>query len=167
MMSIVTNATNYASSQRQLQQQGGVMKIVLWILGIIIVAVALALFFTRGLGEAAREQLSAIKAGDLQAAYSMTSKAFQEATSFDKFKKVVETTSVLSNYADATFTERKVENGIGYLKGTIKSSDGAKMQIEYQLVKENDNWKIQAFRLSPVGISQDQVNQEQASQTQN
>lgn len=167
MMSIVNSTTNYASSQRQLQQQGGIMKVLLWILGIIILAVALALFFTRGLGEAAREQLSAIKAGDLQAAYSMTSKAFQEATPFDEFKKVVEASSVLSNYSDATFTERKVENGVGYLKGTIKSSDGGQMQIEYQLVKENDKWKIQAFRLSPVGISQDQVGQDQSSQSQN
>lgn len=155
-MSIVNGSTNYASSQRQLQQKGGIMKVLLWIIGIIVVAIALALFFTRGLGEAAREQLSAIKAGDLQAAYSMTSKAFQEATTFDRFKKVVEANAVLVHYSDATFTERRIENGVGYLKGTIKSTDGAQMQIEYQLVKEDDKWKIQAFRLSPVGIDQPQ-----------
>ena len=152
-MSISKKQLKSSSSSPLLLANGKAMKIILGILVAIVLIVFLALFFTRGLPDAAREQLSAIKSGDTAVAYSMTSKAFQQESSMDDFKKFIDKYPVLHDYKDITFTERKIENGLGYLNGTIEGTDGSKMQIEYQLVKENDKWKIQAIRISDVGLS--------------
>lgn len=141
------------SAQSLSQNNGKVMKIILIVLLCIIGVIAAAFYFTSGLTDAARDQLNTIKAGDIKAAYNMTSKAFQNATSFAEFESLVEKTPVLKNYEDATFTERSVENGTGHLKGSIKATDGSQMLIEYQLVKEDGKWKVQAFKLSAAGAN--------------
>ncbi|MDX1900742.1 MAG: DUF4864 domain-containing protein [Gammaproteobacteria bacterium] len=143
------------NSFKFLSVQGRARNIILGILAVIVVAIVLALYFTRGLADAAREQLSAIKSGDVTSAYNMTSAAFKQATSMDDFKKFVDSYPVLSNYKDVTFSERKVENGAGYLNGTIEGADGSQMKIEFQLVKEGSAWKVQAIQLSKAGLNPD------------
>lgn len=137
-----------------ISSQGKVMKIILSILIFIIAIVFLAFYFTKGISGVAREQLEAIRAGDITTAYSFTSKAFQNETSVDKYTKFIDQFPILRNYQDVTFTERKVENGFGSLNGIIEGSDGSKMKIEFQLVKENDTWKIQAEGLSAIGVGE-------------
>lgn len=143
------------SHQPPKSQYGKALKIILGILVVIVIAIAAALYFTRGIADIARDQLQAIRAGDMQKAYSMTSKAFQQVTSFDDFKVFVDKYDVLKNNKDATFAERKVENREGYLKGTLEAKDGSRTGVEYLLVKEDDQWKIQAIRLAPAGALTD------------
>lgn len=126
------------------------MKIILSILAVVVVLIALLFYFTSGLTGTANEQLASLKSGNIETAYSMTSKDFQNATSLNKFKIFVEQNPVLKNYKSVSFTDRKVETGSGYLGGTIENADGVKTKIEYQLVKEGDKWKIQAMQLSPI-----------------
>jgi hypothetical protein len=52
-----------------------------------------------------------------------------------------------------TFSEHRDENGVSYLSGTIEGTDGSKMKIDYELVMENDRWKVLAFRLSKLEIN--------------
>lgn len=130
--------------------QGKVMKIILVILAIIVIAIALVFYFTSGLTGPANEQLSAIKSGKIETAYNMTSKAFQQATSMDNFKIFIEQNPILKDYKSVSFTQRNIESGSGYISGTIENADGSQMKIEYQLVKEDDKWKIQAMQLSPM-----------------
>lgn len=131
-------------------QQGKAMKIILAIIAVIVIGIALMFYFTSGLSDAAHQQLSAIKSGNIDSAYDMTSKAFQEATSLNAYKDFVEKYPILKDYKSVSFTERKIEKDSGYLAGTIKTDDGSEMKIEYQLVKEDDKWKIQGMQLSPI-----------------
>lgn len=130
--------------------QGKVLKIILAILAVIVIAIALIFYFTSGPSNAAHEQLSALKSGNIESAYNMTSKAFQQTTSMDDYKNFVEKYPILKTYKSVSFTERKIENGLGYISGTIENADGSQMKIEYQLVKEDDKWKIQAMQLTPM-----------------
>ena len=63
-------------------------------------------------------------------------------TSFDNFKTFVSQYPVLQNNKNIRFSERKIEGSLGYLKGSLEGSDGSTVQIEYQLIKENNEWKI-------------------------
>lgn len=133
-----------------ISSQGKVMKIILAILAVIVIVIALIFYFTGGLSDAAHQQLSALKSGNIESAYNMTSKAFQQSTSMDDYKIFIDKYPILKNYKSVSFTERKIENGMGYIAGTIENADGSQMKIEYQLVKEDDKWKIQGMQLTPI-----------------
>lgn len=95
-------------------------------------------------------QLAALKAGDMQAAYVETSQAFQQATPMDAFVTFVDQFPALKDAAEYSFPERSISNGEGRLRGTLTSSTGAVTPIVYQLVKENDVWKIIYINVNPV-----------------
>lgn len=131
-------------------RQGKAMKILLAIVAVIVIIIGLAVYFTSGLTGPAREQLATLKAGNIDAAYNMTSAGFKDQTSLEEFKKYVDKQAILTHYKSFSFLERRVDNGLGYLSGEIEDADGKKMKIEYQLVKEDGKWKIQAMRLSEL-----------------
>lgn len=117
-------------------------KITLGVVSVIVLAVGAAFYFTSGLIEPVDRQLMAFRSGDIQSAYGETSQAFRESTSFDDFRKFVENYPILTKIEEHTFSERKVENGVGYLSGKLITKDGGVQPVEYRLVKENDEWKI-------------------------
>lgn len=146
------HTANYLASPLIYKQRGKALKIILWIVVIIAAIIGAAFYFTQGIANAANDQLLNIKAGNIDKAYSMTTKAFQNETSLEQFKALVNQFPVLNDFKEVTFWERKVENNTGYLSGTIESNSGAKMKLEFQLIKEDGKWKIQAMRLSEVGM---------------
>jgi hypothetical protein len=141
-------ATITQNKPSSFSMRGSAKKIILGIFVVIIAAIVLAVVFTKGISDTAKNELIAIKAGNYEQAYSMTSKAFQQETPMDKFKEFIGKYPILKDYKDVSFDERKVENGFGYLHGTIEGLNGSKMIIEFQLVKEDDGWKVQALRLT-------------------
>ncbi|TRZ47979.1 DUF4864 domain-containing protein [bacterium] len=124
-----------------------IKKILLWVVGFIFVVIVLALVLTQGIADAAKSQLSAIRSGDIAKAYGYTSKSFQQETSFENFKKFVETYDAFKNNVDVSFSTRETQNNTGVLKGELKSKDGKKTPIAYKLVKESGDWKIEAIKL--------------------
>lgn len=131
--------------------RGSPVKIVLTVIGSLIVVffvyiillICFVLYFTSGLTGVIQDQISALRAGDLNKAYySYTSKDFQDSTSLLDFKKFINIVPELKNNKSASFTDREFKNNEGTVKGTIESNDGATISIEYHLVKENNEWKI-------------------------
>ena len=109
---------------------------------LIGIVVWIALWATSGLIEPIERQLTALKAGNIEAAYQETSEAFHQATPIDKFSAFVDQFPILKDAAEHSFSSRSVENGVGKVSGTLTSSTGGVMPVEYQLVKENETWKI-------------------------
>ena len=109
---------------------------------VIAIAVTVALWATSGLIEPIERQLAALKAGNIEAAYAETSEAFHQATPIDKFTAFVGQFPMLKDVASHSFSSRSVENGVGKVSGTLTSSTGGVTPVEYQLVKENEAWKI-------------------------
>lgn len=135
--------------QAKTKTQGKALAIILIIIAVIIIIGGILIFyFTSGFTHEARAQLDDIKAGNLDAAYYMTSTGFQKEVPIDTFKRLINEHPILKNFKNVSFTEKKVENGLAYIAGTIEDQDNTVMKIEYQFVKEDGKWKIQAFRLS-------------------
>lgn len=117
---------------------------------VIAAIVYIAISATNVLVEPVARQLAALKAGNMEAAYSETSEAFRQATSQDAFRKFIDEYPILKDAADHSFPTRNITNGEGYLRGSLTSSTGGVTPIEYRLVKENDAWKIIYINVNPA-----------------
>ncbi len=124
-------------------------KVLIGIVVFVVGVIALAMWATSGIVKVAEEQLSLIKSGDINGAYALTSGTFKQATSLEVFTDFVNAYPVLSKNASVSFTERQVEGVQGYLYGTITAEDGTTMIIEYELIKENDAWRVVGINLTP------------------
>lgn len=111
----------------------------------------LVLYLTSGLTYPVQSQLKSLGAGDIEKAYSYTSKDFQKATSINDFKKFLNQYPSLKTNESSFFNQREIQNNTGILKGTLTSKDGAKTPIEYRLIKEDGHWKILGIQVMPTG----------------
>ncbi len=143
--------------------RGSPVKLILTIVGSVIVAMilyivlifAIVLYATSGLTDVIHNQLSALRAGDIDKAYySYTSKDLQRDTSLNDFKKFVNHFPSLRNNKSSTFTEREFKNSQGTVKGTLQSKDGTTTPIIYHLIKEDGTWKIIAIRIPLSGVKE-------------
>lgn len=117
-------------------------KILLGIFVFIGLIIGIAFYATSGVAGAVKDQLSAIRSGNYEKAYSYTSTEFQKASSLDDFKKFIEKVPALKNNESISINNREFENENGSVKGTLTSKDGLSTPIEYRLIKENGEWKI-------------------------
>ena len=114
-------------------------------LGLVVAAVAVvggaAMFATRGAVEAVRAQITAIKAGDMDAAYQHMSDSYRSTHTSADFGAFVSRHPGLKENSDSTFTTRNVNNDKAHLEGFLMAASGAKETVAYDLVKSG-NWKI-------------------------
>lgn len=122
-------------------------KILIGVVVFIFGVVGLAWFATSGLDEPVERHLSALRAGNIEAAYAETSIAFQQSTSLEDYKAFIDRYPVLKDVTEYSFLNRSVENGVGTLKGKLTTPDGGVVPVEFKLVKENDAWKILGISL--------------------
>lgn len=116
----------------------------------IAAILALGLFFYsfEDLTESIQGQLSALRTHEItEAYYDFTSKGFQEATSFEKFKKFISLNPFFLEIISAQFNEKNIKNQIGILKGVLTTANNENIPVEYNVVKEGDKWKINAIYL--------------------
>lgn len=126
--------------------------IALVIAGLLIYLTALitiVLYATSGVSNTVQDELAAIRSGDYEKAYSYTAKEFQNTTSLADFKKSISQIPSLKNNKSASFTERRIENNVGTVKGTLKSNDGGITSVEFRLIKEGETWKILTIHTLP------------------
>jgi hypothetical protein len=114
-------------------------------LGLVVAAFALiggaAMFATRGAVEAVRAQITAIKAGDMDAAYQHMSESYRASHTSADFGAFVGRHPGLKENSDSTFTSRNVNNDKAHIEGYLMAASGAKETVSYDLVKSGD-WKI-------------------------
>lgn len=122
-----------------------------WLLLFVGTIFIIVLFLTSGLIYSINHQLNALKAGDIEKAYSYTAKDFQKVTSLPDFEKFINQYPSLKDNDDAFFNERIIENNMGFVKGTLTAKDGAKTPVEYRLIWEDGVWKILSIKVSYTG----------------
>jgi len=114
-------------------------------LGLVLAGIALvggaAMFATRGAVEAVRAQITAIKAGDMDAAYQHMSDSYRASHTSADFGAFVARHPGLKENSDSTFTTRNVNNDKAHLEGYLMAASGAKETVAYDLVKSG-SWKI-------------------------
>lgn len=125
--------------------------ILIWLIMFALSILSLVFYVTSGLVNVVNQELNSLKAGDIQKAYSYTSKDFQKATSLESFKQFIEHYPSLKNNKSYFFNERIIENNRGVLKGTLTANDGAQTPVEFQLIQEDGTWKIIGIKVIITG----------------
>jgi hypothetical protein len=154
--------------------KGTPLKRIFSIIGLVLAAiiiyitalVAFVMYATSGIADTVQEQLSAFRSGDIEKAYSYTSKEFQDSTSLEAFKKSIDQIPALKNNESASINQRQIENKNGMVKGTLKSKDGKITSVEFKLVKEGETWKIIGIHVLPTIDGKQSENEENTSSQQ-
>lgn len=94
-------------------------------------------------------QVTSIQSHNLPKAYfDYTSPEFQKATSLEEFKYFIDSFPVLSKNKNAIFGNLIFKRpGIGSIQGTMTSTTGESLKIEYDLIKEGHQWKILGIQI--------------------
>jgi TM2 domain-containing membrane protein YozV len=132
------------------------LKLILIIVGSVVAAlitmvtllVTLVLYLTSPMIDTIQGQLAAIRANEMDKAYSYFAEETKNSVSMKDFSNYVASYPIMHTNINASFSQRSIQNGEGYAKGTLTASDGAKAAIEYTMKKENDVWKVVALRIS-------------------
>jgi TM2 domain-containing membrane protein YozV len=114
-------------------------------LGFILFAsllISLVFYATKNVVATVNEQLAALQAGDIDRAYSYTSKEFQKNTPMDKFKIFLAKAPMLQKHKDVSIPARKIENDTGEVKAEVVGDDNKTYTVNYKLVYEDGHWKI-------------------------
>ncbi len=118
-----------------------------WLIIVIGSLLIFASYLTSGLVNIANEQLTALRTGNMEEAYSYTSKAYQKAISLENFKKWLDQFPELKNNKSIVFNQRGLNNSegfldSGFLAGTLTTNNGKQIEVKYLFLKEDGSWKI-------------------------
>lgn len=127
----------------------------LWftVLGLVIAATLLfagvVWVVTQHYEDVIEKQLEAIHDNRIiEAYYSYTTKEFQANTSFEAFKSFVKNHPELARMKELTIIDKEASGPAAYVTGLMTFSDGQEKLVEYNLVKEDNDWKIEGFAFS-------------------
>ena len=121
-------------------------------------------FLNSNLGDVARDQLAAIKAGDIDRAYNKyTSGEYKQHISLETFRAAIQSAPAFSKNKESHFNSFSISNDTGRMSGTLVAEDGTVLPVEYEFVKENGKWKI--FNINPGKIPSTDAYGEAATST--
>lgn len=140
------------SEEAPLKSQKKVMplwfKVVSGLALLALVCVTAGIIFTESWADVVTYQLDAIKKGDVDKAYNeYTSESFRKVTSLKQFQEFIDAHPAFINVESAFFTKRSIKDHLRTLRGHLLLHDHETIPIEYRLIKENGEWKIQSIRL--------------------
>jgi hypothetical protein len=118
------------------------LKVIIGLVAFAVIVVIIAMMATSPVVKPVEKQLEYLKAGNVQAAYDLTSNEFKNATTLEAFKAFLVQYPSLSNNKTHKFDSREITNNNGTVKGTLEANDGTQTPIEFRLIKENGAWKI-------------------------
>ena len=130
----------------------------LWIkvvVGVIVLAtltVALVFHFTAGMTRTADSFFQAVGQKDMARAHSFLSEGFRNSVGEPALDALLESNAI-AGFKEAHWSSRKVENGHGWLGGSVINDTGGVVPISLELVRENGSWKIYAIRKQRAGLS--------------
>lgn len=95
--------------------------------------------------------ITAIQANQIQKAYNeYTSDQFKKVSSIEDFDNFVKGYPELSSSKNAFFGYiRNKPLGVSFIEGTLISTTGESVSMEFDLIKENEQWKIIGIKVLP------------------
>ena len=124
-------------------------KIVLGLVALVVAVIVLAYVASNGAAKVSNEFLKDIQSKQADQAYSLFSKEAKDSTDQTTFRETVDRIGPLLN-TKAKQTGRQVQDSTGsparaQVTYEIKGTDGVNYKITIQLVKQDDEWKVNAF----------------------
>lgn len=96
----------------------------------------------------AEEQLQLIKNGEIRKAYqAYTAKVFRETITIDQFESYINNHPILRNFKTVQFQKPIISKNIVILKGTLYTEDAKGVPIEFDILKEKNEWKVIQIQL--------------------
>lgn len=120
------------------------------LLVIVVVAGILAVVWSLTAAPEAvvREFTAAVAAGDHARAHTYLAAPLREATPLDAFEADVRASPSMFDIVETTFTDRSFDFSEGVrLGGTVTTRAGTTLPASFTLVREQDTWKILAYRI--------------------
>lgn len=123
------------------------LKVIFIVIGAVVVffvvLMGIGLWATSSIAGIAEDQIALISQGKIEEAYNKySSKDFKEATNLEDFKVFVESNKILAESVDVSFPSREITNDVGTLEVKLEGKDGSITDLDYTLVKEEEEWKI-------------------------
>lgn len=102
----------------------------------------------------AEGQLELLRKGEIRKVYQKyTAKVFRETISIDEFEQFINDHPVLRSYTSVEFQSPIVNKNMVVLKGLLISEDNSAVPIEFDLIKDHDEWKIIQIQLHEGHVS--------------
>jgi len=115
---------------------------------VFILSVTIFLFAGEAALDVVESQIQSLRQNQMtEAYYKYTSPKFQEATSLEAFKEFMKPLMPFITQGTNSASETRLENNIKLVKETFTMLDQQKIAIEYQLLKKEDEWKIENMKL--------------------
>ena len=118
---------------------------------LIVVLVVVVKQVTAGPEEVVKTFLSEAAAGNLEASYNCFSVPLKEAQPFAEFSTTVTENRQLFDISDTSFSERSVDLQGAKLSGTATLTAGTQVACSFELVRENEEWKLISYNIGAGG----------------
>ncbi len=133
-------------------------KIVLVLFILFAGFIAAVMYFTSPISLTAENFFYAIQNNDYQKAGKYLSTNFKRTTTVEQVMKAFPHKR-FKDFAGCSFNNRKVNaDGTGMLEGKVNFTDGSFMKVKIDLVKENDEWKIDHITVPKAGLTEVDAN---------
>jgi hypothetical protein len=90
-------------------------------------------------------QLEAIGNHDYEKAYSYLSAGLKSRVSLGQFQERIERNRIIASNYTSDFLDRKFENNVLRLSGTVRALGGESTPARFVVVKEGGRWVIQEY----------------------
>jgi hypothetical protein len=120
----------------------------------LLAASAYYVYRPKSIVDQLNSQLAALRANDLDTAYSYTSDDFKRATTKENFQRFIEQYPQIQHNVKATYSDVEVDGDNASLKAIVRGADGQQLAVEYHFVKEDDDWKIIAIQVTPNSVQE-------------
>lgn len=99
-------------------------------------------------------QLAALRANKVsEAYYEFTSRDFQSNIPLPYFRELTEAYAILTQNTGISHVDSTIQDGLARLKGTLIAANMEGVPVEYDLIQEDDKWKIHNMLLAlPLNI---------------
>lgn len=93
-------------------------------------------------------QLIAAQANEISKAYfQYTANMFRDATTLEEFQYFINSFPVFGMNKNALFGNIEFKKGVATIVGTLTATSGESRKVEYNFVKEGNQWKIAGIKL--------------------
>jgi hypothetical protein len=127
------------------------MKVLLGIVGVVVVAVAAAIYFTAGMVDTADGFFAAVKQKDIAKARGYLAEEFKTNTDERALSEFLSKSAIM-NFKESSWSSREVSGGRGELVGSITTDSGGAVPLKVSFVKENGAWKIYSLQKPVAGV---------------
>ncbi|MGH9363509.1 MAG: hypothetical protein ACRD2T_16485 [Thermoanaerobaculia bacterium] len=91
--------------------------------------------------------LEAAEEGDYEEAHGYFAAPLKQAQPLDRFSAEAQANSSFFQITDTTFNQRSIDTAGAKFSGTVTLESGTEMPASFELVRENDEWKLISYHI--------------------